>query len=662
MPLAYKADQQTATIFDFQKLERLRLFSKQILADQLTSLKYFAHSYGFKHLETSKGISVASSATCVLSLVATDSWRDYSTKARSKSLLKSLIKRRTSADLVEDNPFTLAWILETVTVLEEIYPGSIDPRDLRRVARNEKILQNEIRRGSGGVSIAPYPASAYLTQLVVRVLDQRSKLTDQLKKAVNKWAWAELARQLALVQSKSKTADPFAVAYLLMLVTALTQSSKTDPEQTSIQRTALKTFFECQRDDGTWPLSRPLFHYPQVGSAYCYEYEMLIQLLQQEELQDLLLEHLSNLSLAVESISNSVYRVGGDIRTWTSGHHPQKGGPESWATASVYHFFHVLDRLVTEAVRRELFHYLGSSLPAPTARRPKRSDFAKELLDSTVRVKGKQRSLKEFLWEKFAKPLWTKCDGVLKGRTLGERTPRSAIFFGPPGTSKTALSQKIADFLGWPLLAIDPSHLLRNGMDGIQAEANAIFRMLEQTERVVVLFDEFDELVLERGSPRAETFSRFLTTAMLPKLASIHSRATLVFIIATNNIGDFDLAIRRQGRFDLVLQIMPPTFKAKMVKKDWGSAKLNLAAKFRKLGVKLTPEIRQQVGDLTYAECDAFASGLANVSDKQEAINALADHWKRCTLQTRVSKAYTGQEGEITWAERCRTESAYNYS
>ena len=53
----------------------------------------------------------------------------------------------------------------------------------------------------------------------------------------------------------------------------------------------------------------------------------------------------------------------------------------------------------------------------------------------------------------------------------------------------------------------------------MQAEANTIFRMLEETEGIVVLFDEFDELVKERGSPDAEPFSRLLTTAMLPKLA-----------------------------------------------------------------------------------------------------------------------------------------------
>jgi hypothetical protein len=405
---------------------------------------------------------------------------------------------------------------------------------------------------------------------VVRTLRRRGKLKDELQKLVNEWAWAELTRQLALIQAKSKTADAFAVAYLLMLVPAVTPSSKTNPEQTSIQRAALKTFFDCQRDDGTWPLSRPLFHYANYGNAYCYEYEMLTQLLQQRELQDLLLDYLPNLSSAAESVSNSVYRVEDGVQAWTSGHHPQLGDPESWATASVYHFVHSLDRLLAEAVRREVFSYLESPFPLPSVRGSTEADFAKDFLDSTVNVQGKQHSLREFLWKEFVEPLAAEADGIAMGRTFSKRTPRSAIFFGPPGTSKTELSKEIAKFLGWPHLAIDPSLLLRNGMDGIQAEANTIFRTLEESERVVVLFDEFDELVRERGSSRAEPFSRLLTTAMLPKLANIHKRATLVFIIATNNIGEFDLAIRRQGRFDRVVQIMPPTFAAKMTKKDLG--------------------------------------------------------------------------------------------
>jgi hypothetical protein len=648
------SDSQKKAI-DFTKLECLRLFCRQILEDQEASLNYFAYGSGFKHVrKPGDKISVSSSATCVLSLIATHKWK--ADKSQTKALLQYLIARKTSAGLPDNNPFTIAWTLEAVTALEGSDFEPLDPADNTRVGEIEEILQKEVKKGAGGVGIENYPASAYLTQLVVRVLHGRKKLGDDLRELVNTWAWAELTWQLALIQAKSKTADPFAVAYLLMLVAAATPSSKTNPEQTSIQRAALKTFFDCQRDDGTWPLSRPLFHYKEFGNAYCYEYEMLTQLLQQPELQDLLLDYLPNLSSAAESVSNSVYRVEDGVQAWTSGHHPQLGDPESWATASVYHFVHALDRLLAEAVRREVFSYLDSPFPIPTTPGTTEGDFAKDFLDSRVIVQGKEYSLRKFLWTEFVFPLTRESGSIIHGRTFSKRTPRSAIFFGPPGTAKTELSIHIAKFLGWPLLAIDPSHLLRNGMDGMQAEANTIFRILEETERVVVLFDEFDELVRERGSSRAEPFSRLLTTAMLPKLTNIHKRATLVFIIATNNVGEFDLAIRRQGRFDRVVQIMPPTFDAKMAKKDWGPTKLDIAGKLENRGVELTDEIKGKIGDLTYGECEDFAVDLTLAANPQDAVTTVMNHWNKCTLQTNISQ----EEEKITWRDRCKAEAQFN--
>jgi hypothetical protein len=634
---------------DFSKLAYLRLRSKQIQEDQIPSLEYFAHDGGYQHYKGKNKISVSSTATCVLSLVATGSWK--ADRPQTKILLQQLISKKNSAGLQDDNAFTIAWILEAVTVLQGLY-DPLDAPESARIAEMEDILQDAVRKG--GVSIDTYPATAYLTQLVVRVLMRRAKLTEELERAVNSWAWGELPYQIGLVQANSKTADPFAVAYLVMLVTAVTPRSETTPEQTSIQRTGLKTFFDCQRKDGTWPLSRPLFHYAKFGNAYCYEYEMLTQLLSEARLQDLLLDYLPHLSAAIESVSQSSYRVKDGVQAWTSGHHPQLKSPESWATASVYHFVHMLDRLLAEAVRRELFRYLDLPFPEPAAR-DKSATFAKGFLDSTIDVQG-SRSLRGFLLEKFVEPLSDEADAIADGRQFRKGTPRSAIFFGPPGTSKTELSKEIARFIGWPHLSVDPSFLLRNGMDGIQAEANTIFRMLEETERVVVLFDEFDEFVRERGSSDAEQFSRLLTTAMLPKLASIHKRGTLVFIIATNNIRQFDLAIRRPGRFDRVVQIMPPPYKEKIAKKNWGAAEnVDLEVRLKELGVDLTKEIEQRLGDLTFLECDAFATELAKAPNAQEAIRALDNHWERCILQARVS-----QGDETNWEERCRTEAVNN--
>ncbi len=384
---------------------------------------------------------------------------------------------------------------------------------------------------------------------------------------------------------------------------------------------------------------------------------MLTQLLQQKRLHDLLLQYLPQLRSAAQSALNSVYQLGENIQVWTSGHHPQQGKPESWATASAYHFFYELDRLLADAVRRELFKYLDLPLTTQVSedsRKAAKKIFAPNFLDSRVRVRGSQRPLKRFLWENFVEPLADGAKRVENGDKFSKGTPISAIFFGPPGTSKTELSTQIADFLRWPLLAIDPSHLLRNGMDGIQAEANQIFRMLEETERVVVLLDEFDEFVRERGSSDAEQFSRLLTTAMLPKLASIHTRATLVFIIATNNIRQFDLAIRRPGRFDRVVQIMPPTYDEKIGKSNWGaSGKVNVSKILKNLGVTIDGQVKKHLGDFTFLEFDAFATDLAKAKDAQAALRSLEYHWERCILQS-------VDEDNKTWKQRCTEEERFN--
>ena len=648
-------ESETQKRLDFSQLESLRLFCSQIRRAHADSVNYFSYKDGFQHYKDKEPlkISISSSATCVLSLVAADLWR--ANEIKTKRLIHKLIQRNTSAGLPKNNPFTIAWILEAVTALQERC-APLGSTDLGHITKMESMLQQALRKGRGGIRIADYPPSAYLTQLVARALNKRGKLNNNIREKVEAWAWAELARQIALIQAKTKTADPFAVAYLLILVTAVTISSKITPEQTSTQRAALQTFFDSQLDDGTWPLSRPLFHYRKFGNAYCYEFEMLTQLLQQDKLQNLLLQHLPRLRAAAESVSSSVYRLGDGIQLWTSGHHPQQGKPESWATASVYHFFHELDRLLAEVVRRELFQHLDLPLPPLIEKNKKniKKTFAPRFLDSRVKVRGNTRPLKRFLWENFVEPLAREAKNVEKGDRFKKGTPISAIFFGPPGTSKTELSQQIADFLGWPLLAIDPSHLLRNGMDGIQAEANEIFRRLEETERVVVLLDEFDEFVRERGSSDAEQFSRLLTTAMLPKLASIHKRATLVFIIATNNIRQFDLAIRRPGRFDRVVQIMPPIYDEKMGKGDWGvTESVDVGKTLRRLGVKIDKQVRKHLGGFTFLEFDAFATDLARAPDAQEALRALEYHWERCILQS-VDK------DNKTWKQRCTEEERFN--
>ena len=277
----------------------------------------------------------------------------------------------------------------------------------------------------------------------------------------------------------------------------------------------------------------------------------------------MLLEQLPSLTKAAYALKNNAFQLGEGALGWASGHHPQLKGPESWSTASVFHFLHMLGRLVAEAIRRSLFEYLDQEYQAPTVSKGTRDDFCPKMLDSAIHpLDDEKQSLLDSLWRQFVYPISKATKDVAEGRRLPEGVS-TAIFFGPPGTAKTRLAKEIAKFLGWPLIVLDPSYLVRRGMDMIQAEANEIFSMLETTESVVVLLDEFDEMVRDRSIAGTEALSRLMTTAMLPKLSRIHGRGTIVFIVATNYIDRFDVAISRLGRLDKVFQVLPPTTKEK---------------------------------------------------------------------------------------------------
>jgi hypothetical protein len=105
---------------------------------------------------------------------------------------------------------------------------------------------------------------------------------------------------------------------------------------------------------------------------------------------------------------------------------------------------------------------------------------------------------------------------------------------------------------------------------------------------------------------------------------------------------------------------MPPTYRAKMSKTDWGASKLDIGAKLSKLGVAATAEIKQKLGSLTFGECDDFATELVNAKSQKAAVALLKGHWNRCTLEMHVAKARVNTEEKTTWAERCKMEATHN--
>jgi hypothetical protein len=110
---------------------------------------------------------------------------------------------------------------------------------------------------------------------------------------------------------------------------------------------------------------------------------------------------------------------------------------------------------------------------------------------------------------------------------------------------------------------IAPHVLISDGPDGIATKLDQTFEQLELLDGGVVLFDEIDEIVLERDQVADESSSRLLTTAMLPRFQRLRSQDQLSFFVATNHVEKFDAAIRREGRFDEVIAVEYPDRNAR---------------------------------------------------------------------------------------------------
>jgi len=142
----------------------------------------------------------------------------------------------------------------------------------------------------------------------------------------------------------------------------------------------------------------------------------------------------------------------------------------------------------------------------------------------------------------------------------------SMLLYGPPGTGKSSIAASLAKTLEYPLVTVTPSDFISYGGEAVEARAKAIFAVLEEQLRVVVLFDEIDHLLLDRDSTWYESqgdLFKMLTPGMLTKIARLAKlnrtrNLEVLFVVATNYYERIDPAIRRPGRIDAQYLVLPP--------------------------------------------------------------------------------------------------------
>lgn len=406
---------------------------------------------------------------------------------------------------------------------------------------------------------------------------------------------------------------------------------------------ALGAFFAAQLDSGTWRTYQPLFHYPEAGNAYCYTFETLTELLRPalttaaSQHRRLFRPFVPRLLRAWTHARETALRLHLDRATvgWSSGHHAHRTTAEGWATAVVFSYLQCLRCLIGVWTREAAEQDLGVHQPRWSTRDKALATLAER---GDTWVPPEQWNVGEELAALFVHPIEANpvtASTAMAASTeddpdlplLLENQARSAILFGPPGTSKTTIAEAIAGSIRWKVVEVHASDFVIDGMDKVPHRADYIFRRLMELDHCVVLFDEIDELLREREDSESDPFGRFLTTSMLPKVARLWEQRRIVYFVATNDISKADRAIRRSQRFDAAIFVAPPSFRAKMRRLEELLPNVQFPGTFTHEYVENHLDKDDGIfALLRYDQIDELANSLkSNASNGSVELNALYD-------------------------------------
>lgn len=575
------------------ELRKIRTDARRLNSGVLEHLKTFQQEDdSFRTLPTSKDraedpdISVGSTCTALMALLATKKYEKFWSKVKGVrektpvdvgALFKELVRSKwESSGLPDGNAFTMALVVRTagfIVAARILSSGDVGAlKHDRYESKNEKgqsvvddkvadkilqeIVKAKAKRPSDSFAVSGYPAKTSIAYWFLDGAISAGIRLDENIGAIAEWARQQFHQQLIYLSAGNDSLmDPPELVMAACLINRIHRLCDDRPELAAISRSlpsqveltfAVQRVLSEQPESGIWHKYFPLFHFPHGGGAadYCFSFEFLEAVLVEFGSSVLgkheLLEHFRrSLTWCDRHLLDFVTSGDKHYRGWNSGGEVRTlaaGMPESWATASVHMFLNQLhlkvSDLLDELVLKQTFGIDRIAVG-------KSDDKFREQIDVNVQFPNEPPTT---LLTVIEQELIDGAQQSANSDPFRLDVPRSALFFGPPGTSKTRLANAVAASLGWPIVIITPSQFLGRGIEQVHAQVDEVFRDLMDLRRVVVFFDEMDALAQTREGPAGDANDNkkvgtqpgnddnkgpldvtqlLLTTSMLPKLADL---------------------------------------------------------------------------------------------------------------------------------------------
>lgn len=149
-------------------------------------------------------------------------------------------------------------------------------------------------------------------------------------------------------------------------------------------------------------------------------------------------------------------------------------------------------------------------------------------------------------------------------KAFGATTGGGMLLYGPPGCGKTFIAKAVAGELGASFYEVGIAEVLDMYTGSSERNLTQIFDAARRNAPCVLFFDEVDALGRKRSHLANASSMRNTVNTLLAEMDSLGGADDGVFVLgATNHPWDIDTALRRPGRFDRMLLVLPPDAPAR---------------------------------------------------------------------------------------------------
>jgi AAA+ superfamily predicted ATPase len=148
-------------------------------------------------------------------------------------------------------------------------------------------------------------------------------------------------------------------------------------------------------------------------------------------------------------------------------------------------------------------------------------------------------------------------------KLYGKSLRGGLLLYGPPGCGKTFIARAVAGELGARFIAVSFADIIDMFVGQSERNIHELFEIARRNAPCVLFLDEVDAIGQKRSQLR-NTPMRSAVNQLLLELDDVSGNNEGVFLLAaTNHPWDVDSALRRPGRFDRTLLVLPPDANAR---------------------------------------------------------------------------------------------------